>query len=393
MTHARLVYLCNAIDDFTCRERGITSDSPAATQKVLQISSALADTGVRPIVLSMGRGRQNGSWRWHRAQVRRTGRRVIVVYAPFFDAPFLTHLVTMLCLLPLVWRLTRQAPAGMALLVYNRLPYYLPSIELAHRLGCRLFLDLEDGHAPSMHGLSGRFVTAIASRINSLCVCGALLATSSLASQYSGPRTLCCYGVAGASGPARQWGGKLRVLLGGTLQHDSGASLFIEAVAELRRRDDPAFCNLEFIVTGKGPMAKSIEALALAGGCPELEFKGRLSRESYRDMLDNVHIGLSLNLGSSDLGYTTFPSKVIQIASSGMLLLTTRVSDIPRLLNEEEALYLSAETPQALADALHWILSNREHAAAIASRGKSKIKHICSQEQVGRKLKSFFFSS
>ena len=63
MTRPRLVYLCNAIDEITCRERGINSDSPAATLKVLQIASALADAGVQPIILSLGRGRQYGGWR------------------------------------------------------------------------------------------------------------------------------------------------------------------------------------------------------------------------------------------------------------------------------------------------------------------------------------------
>ena len=104
MTRPRLAYLCNAIDEATCLERGITSDSPAATEKVLQVASALVNAGVRPIILSMGRGRQHGSWRWHRAKVRRTGR-LVVLYAPFMDAPILTHIVTILFLLPLVWRL------------------------------------------------------------------------------------------------------------------------------------------------------------------------------------------------------------------------------------------------------------------------------------------------
>ena len=40
MTRPRLAYLCNAIDEATCLERGITSVSPAATEKVLQVASA-----------------------------------------------------------------------------------------------------------------------------------------------------------------------------------------------------------------------------------------------------------------------------------------------------------------------------------------------------------------
>jgi glycosyltransferase involved in cell wall biosynthesis len=392
MTRPRMAYLCNAIDEATCLERGITSDSPAATEKVLQVASALFNAGVRPIILSMGRGRQHGSWRWHRARVRRTGR-LIVVYAPFMDAPILTHIVSILFLLPLVWRLRCKAPAGLVLLAYNWLPYYLPALELARQLGYRLFLDLEDGHVTDMPGVKGRVVRTAARRINELCKGGALLAASSLSTQYPGSRTMCCYGVAGFPDPARPWSGKLRVLLGGTLQEDTGAGLFIDAVAQLRQRDDPTLEDLELIVTGKGAMAQDIEAIASISGWPKVKFKGKLSRNAYRDMLKGVHVGLCLKLGSSDLGHTTFPSKVIEMASSGMLLLTTRVSDIPSLFSDEEALYLSADTPKDLADALHWLLNNRGHAAEMACRGSARIQAACAQDQVGQDLKSFFFPS
>jgi hypothetical protein len=391
MNRPRLVYLSNAIDEITCRERGINSDSPAATGKVFQVTSALANAGVRPIILSMGRGQQHGSWRWHRAHVRRTGGQV-VMYAPFLDAPLLTHVVTLMGLLPLVWRLNRKASASIAILAYNWLPHYLLALELSRQLGYRLFLDLEDGHVPSMPGLRGRLARAAGRRINMLCKDGAILATSSLAAQYPVPRTLCCYGVAGLPGPVRKWSGKLRVLLGGTLQEDTGAGLFIDAVAELRGRQDPALADLEFIVTGKGAMEQAIKALVTSGGHPQVQFKGRLSRQAYLEMLDGIHVGLCLKLGASELGDTTFPSKVIEIASAGMLLLTTRVSDVPRLFSDEEALYLSSETSLDLANAIHWLLAHREQAAAMASRGAIQIQAVCAQSRVGRDLKSFFFS-
>jgi spore maturation protein CgeB len=109
-------------------------------------------------------------------------------------------------------------------------------------------------------------------------------------------------------------------------------------------------------------------------------------------MLDGIHVGLCLKLGASELGETTFPSKVIEIASAGMLLLTTRVSDVPRLFSDEEALYLSSETPLDLANAIHWLLAHREQAAAMASRGAIQIQAVCAQSRVGRDLKNFFFS-
>jgi glycosyltransferase involved in cell wall biosynthesis len=181
------------------------------------------------------------------------------------------------------------------------------------------------------------------------------------------------------------------VLLGGTLQDDTGASLFIDAVNELSRREDPALENLQFVVTGKGAMAQNINAIATTVSRPSVLFKGSLTRQAYKDMLDVIHVGLCLKLSSSDLGHTTFPSKVIEIASSGMLLLTTRVSDVSRLFSDEEALYLTSETPEGLADALHWLLNHRDFAAAMALRGSAKIHSTCAPERVGQDLKHFFF--
>ena len=52
----RLIFMCNAFDDMTRTARGISTDSPAASKKIIQLCKALRLYEVKPIVLSMGRG-------------------------------------------------------------------------------------------------------------------------------------------------------------------------------------------------------------------------------------------------------------------------------------------------------------------------------------------------
>lgn len=391
MVLLRLIYLCNAIDERTCLERSITSDSPAATQKVLQVTSALRKSRVRAVVLSLGRGRQQRSGKWFPAKVVREGGAPII-YAPFFDFPVLTHLVSLFGLLPLIWRL-RSSRCLSVILAYNRLPHYMAAMELARLLRLRRFLDLEDGDAKEEGSPEHRWFTRVLSaRFDHLCNAGGMLAASALGRQYTGQKAVCCYGVATPVPDYRDWDAKpLVVLLGGTLQRTTGAQLFAEAISHLRRSARPGLDAIEFVVTGKGEMAPSLQALAEQEGLPKVHFLGSVSRSDYIQAARRAHIGLALKLPSSDLADTTFPSKVIELAATGLLVLSTRVSDVPVLFREDGAIYLNGENPQELAERLLWLVEHRDEVARTAARGQAYIAEACSPEKVGQLLKSFFF--
>lgn len=387
----RLIYLCNALDEKTCLERAITSDSPAATQKVLQVTSAMRKSGVDAVVLSLGRGRQHGTGKWCSAKVVRE-RGVVIVYAPYFDYPVLTHLVSLFGLLWLMWRLSSNS-ASSAILAYNRLPHYLLAMELARLLRIRRFLDLEDGDVQEGSSMwRRRLARVMANRFDRLCNAGGVLAAAALGGQYAGKKTVRCYGVAHLVQNDRDWTKKpLMVLLGGTLQRTTGAQLFIQAINYLRALKRSELEGIEFIVTGKGADATSLQALSTEDGVPRVHFLGRVSRSDYVQATRQAHVGLALKLPSSDLADTTFPSKVIELAATGMLVLSTRVSDVPVLFREDGAIYLNGENPEELAERLLWLVSNRDVLAQTAARGQAYIAEACSPEKVGQLLKAFFF--
>jgi len=153
----------------------------------------------------------------------------------------------------------------------------------------------------------------------------------------------------------------------------------------------PELEDLEFVVTGKGDMATSLQALAARDGFPKVKFLGSVSRVDYVRAVQRAHVGMALKLPSSDLADTTFPSKVIELASVGLLVLSTRVSDVPTLFREDGAIYLNNEDPKELAERLLWLIRNREAVAQTAMRGQAYIDEICSPQKVGLLLKAFFF--
>ena len=163
----RVVVVSNALDDVTRVERGISSDSPAASRKVFQLCAALRLAGVRPCVLSLGRGRADGAPQWHRRGVRRING-IPVIYAPFSRRRGLSELVSLLAPAALLPRLRRSGPQ--TVLFYNREPAYLPSLLLARLLGFRTLFDLEDGESGATGSGGGACSRALCGNSMTACV-------------------------------------------------------------------------------------------------------------------------------------------------------------------------------------------------------------------------------
>jgi glycosyltransferase involved in cell wall biosynthesis len=386
-----VVYLSNAVDELIRAERSITTDSPAATNKVFALAGAMRGVGMRCTVLSLGRGRQNGTSIRHAATARRLEHGTIL-YAAFWQSPWLTHLVSFASLAWLLAKLIRRHPA-LCVLVYNRAFHYLPALLLARLLGVRVYLDLEDGYIVEGHGVIRHLKNTLTRRLFSwLCPHGSMVANSGLARQLDRPPALVCHGVASAfRAPCQDWhSGRLKVLFSGTLLEEVGCSLLLDALEILRRQHSEVVHRMYVVVTGKGPFAEAFRRLAEEE--PEwLSFGESVRRMDYLNVLKSSHVGLSLRLSAFEMGATTFPSKVVEYAEYGLLVLTTRASDVPTLFGET-ALYLDEETPEALAVLLSSLPERRTKLQDLAIAGRAGVASTCSPEVVGLALKRFLFS-
>lgn len=387
-----LFYVCNALDDATRLERGIATDSPAASRKIFLLCQAMRKAGARAVVISLGRGRQDGTGRYFRCKVRRVSG-VPVIYLPFLHVPLLSELLSLFSLVPIVWRM-RLTKGAKAALFYNRMPAYFFGLALARALRFRVVLDLEDGETNSSNwSLAGVKSRVLGGFFDALCSGGALLACSALASMTRLRPTHCCYGTYEASTPLpSQSLFPVTVLLGGTVSFNTGAQLLIDAIKMLREEAPPWAANIRFEISGKGDCLSQLEMLAEDIRKPNVIVHGRVTDTEYHQLLARTQVGLALKLNSGDLAHTTFPSKVIEFASHGILVVSTDISDVKKVLGDG-AIYLTEDDPCLLIGKLHWIVENREEANKLALQGERSVAALCAPEVMGKTLDRFIFDT
>ena len=368
------------------------TDSPAASRKIFLVSQAARTAGIRSWVVSMGRGKQNGSGHYFSSKVTRVGR-VPVIYLPFIHLPVLSELLSLFAFLPLIWRFSRRS-GPKTVLLYNRFPAYFLALLVARLQRFNTVLDLEDGATDiddrSFAGKKSRFIRRC---IDSLCVGGALLACDALAMTTTLRPTRSCYGTSEIRTDSGNWQIEpIHVLFGGTVSADAGALWLIDAIKAMRMASPTWAANMIFEITGKGTSIELFRDLAQTPGLPQVRLHGRTSNVEYESILARTQIGLSLRLHQGVLADTTFPSKVVEFASNDILVLTTDVSDVRKVFGDG-AIYLEMNDINHLIEKFRWIAENRESARAISREGMHAATATCSAINVGRMLNDFLFPS
>ena len=383
-----VLVVCNALDDATRLERRINTDSPAASRKVFHMAKALSLAGVRTYVLSLGRGQAVGPGDTFMAKVCRVGG-VPTIYAPFSQRRGLSELLSFFGLLRALRRLARYPQRSV--IFYNRMPAYLPTLREAARLGYRCFLDLEDGEVVSGRSLKGWLARVVPEQFDRLCHDGALLACSALAEATSVRPVFCYYGTSVSDfNEPRLQSVTITCLMSGTLAPNTGAPLLIEAIKRLRANPLGWAAELIFEITGKGESLPEFERLESEPGLPRVRVHGRTTEVRYLEILYGCDVGLALKPVGGALADSTFPSKVVEFAASGLLVLSTDISDVRCLLGDG-ARYLGRNDPDLLIERLGEIARDREAAARCALQGRMAVETHCAPQRAGRELRDFLF--
>jgi glycosyltransferase involved in cell wall biosynthesis len=182
----------------------------------------------------------------------------------------------------------------------------------------------------------------------------------------------------------------IRIHYGGNLSADTGVDLFCSAVVlliGLRRWDG---CLVEFIVTGFGSEEKISELKRRCEGSGiHISYHPDLSPEEYFSQLHSCHAGLSLRLPFSPMSMTTFPSKVVEITSHGLLLISTKASDVPLLFDASNSVLLPTATAVALADAIMLVVSDPLAMQQVARRGQERAMELFDSKCVGTRVVNF----
>ena len=114
-----------------------------------------------------------------------------------------------------------------------------------------------------------------------------------------------------------------------------------------------------------------------------------VERRAYFALLDTCHASLSLKSPHSKISSTTFPSKVIEIASRGISLVTTKVSDVGEIFKEDEAWILPEFSSNALCAMLKDMARRPAEIRRRALAGQAVARARFSPVVVGETLSKF----
>lgn len=383
--------LCNALDDITREQRGIVTDSPAASKKVMELCRAIQGKGTRCFIISLGRGRAEGSVRFYPGKVCMVNS-VPIIYAPFVTIPLLSEAISLLAPLAIIFRFRLKQIK--LLIFYNPMPAYLPTLITSSALGFRGILDLEDGN---ISVAKRKWISSIRVFIERLfdyfCKGGALLACDSLAQFTSLRPTLTYYGIVNSNQDSysnRFKAKHVRVIFSGTLERETGAQLLIDAIVAMRACPSNWRQKVIFEITGKGSSLNNFIELANYDGFPLVVVHGRTTNLEYQKILNRSDVGLSLKLPDGPYANTTFPSKVIEFAGNGMLVLTTNISDVYKVFGDEGALYLKGGSDH-LQELIKNVVQDPMRMAQIAEEGQHKVMGKNSIDEVKKRLTQFIF--
>lgn len=382
--------LCNALDDITREQRGIFTDSPAASKKVLELCRAIQGKGTRCFVISLGRGKAGGSVRFFPGAVRIVNS-VPIIYAPFVTIPFLSEVVSLLAPLAIISRF--RCKQMKSIIFYNPMPAYLPTLIASSALGFRGILDLEDGGISVAKRKCISSIRVFVERLfDYFCKGGVLLACDSLIQFTSIRPALTYYGVVNTNQDSygnRFKGEHVRVLFSGTLEYETGAQLLIDSIVAMRACSSVWCQKIIFEVTGKGSSLNDFIDLANHDGFPMVIVHGRTTNFEYQEILNRIDVGLSLKLPDGPYANTTFPSKVMEFAGNGVLVLTTNISDVRKVLGDEGALY--KENAENLQELMQRVVEDPMRMVGIAKEGQRKVSSVNSISEVRKRLTQFIF--
>jgi glycosyltransferase involved in cell wall biosynthesis len=290
-------------------------------------------------------------------------------------------------------------------IIYNHAVEYLLGSLILALGGNRPILDVEDAprkDEPGFQGFVGRALFYLFNRVTrdrKLIVSHALAKVLGL-QEYCVVYGATRRGAGAASIDLHQppWGKAMpmpvRIHYGGSLTADTGVDLFCEAVDLLIGSLQRDVCRVHFVVTGFGSDAqiKEMETRCTGTGV-SISFYPDLSPDEYLHQFRRCHAALSLKLPESEMAMTTFPSKVVEITSHGLLLISTKASDVPLLFDASSAVLLPEATPAALASAITSVAGDLPAMQQVARRGQERAMELFESRHVGKRIVDFVMNS
>jgi glycosyltransferase involved in cell wall biosynthesis len=223
--------------------------------------------------------------------------------------------------------------------------------------GNQILLDFEDGKHLTDHGWS-RCLSAPAEFFGKPLIQGAILAHPSLGERLSPkiPKIL----VPGFYIPPKKrqtpsiTHADTRFVYAGSLDAPRGVDLLLDTIQLLPET------GWQLDITGSGPLESRVRLIATHPSFKRrVVFHSVLDAKAHSCLLAESNVGLNLQRSSNPISQVTFPSKIFSYLSAGLLVISSRASEVEAIL-KKACLYLTQETPEALAALMCSLIPNKE---------------------------------
>ena len=174
----------------------------------------------------------------------------------------------------------------------------------------------------------------------------------------------------------------------GRLDPIKGFDILVDALAELRRQRRRFRCQ----VIGEGPLRRELQARIDRQGLSEqVALVGARSQTDVRAALSAATIFALPSLIAPSGDRDGIPVSLMEAMAAGAPVVSTRVSGIPELIEDErEGLLVAPQDPRALADALARLLDDAALRRRLAVAGRAKIEREFDAAREANKLLELF---
>lgn len=158
----------------------------------------------------------------------------------------------------------------------------------------------------------------------------------------------------------------------GRLDPVKGFETLIDAVALLQERGIDLDCRL----VGSGPLDPMLRRRAMERGvASRIEFTGPQTQECIRDWMNTATLFVLPSQVAADGNRDGIPVALMEAMASGCPVVSTRVSGIPELIeDDQDGVLVEQRDPVALADAIARLLANHDLRQRLALGARARIE-------------------
>jgi glycosyltransferase involved in cell wall biosynthesis len=163
----------------------------------------------------------------------------------------------------------------------------------------------------------------------------------------------------------------------GTFNKTQHPALVLNAIDLLRKKTNLVSDNVAFLIGGDGIDAEVVKRRAAE--VENVHFLGWLRPRQIQAVLSRSDVGLlPMNFASE-----AFNNKAFAYLASGLPIINCAVGDLRQLIDDERiGVNVDAGNPQALAQAMHQLLSDRSATREMSARVKNLYSKRFNQEKV-----------